>query len=54
MSGKAKAAVADGLCGGQREGRLSWQPQREASEKGLVAGQEKSWTGVALGTALWK
>lgn len=54
VGGKAKAVVADGLCGGQREGRWSWQPQREASEKGLVAGQEESWTGVASGTALRK
>lgn len=54
VGGRAVVVVADGLCGGQREGGLWWQPPREASEKGLVAEEGKSWTGVALGTALQK
>lgn len=55
MGERAVAVVADALCGGQTEGGLSWQLQREVSENGLVAaGQGKTWTGVALETALWK
>lgn len=52
MGGRAVAVVGDALCGSQTEGGLSWQPQREVSENGLVAGQGKTWSGVALESAL--